>query len=380
MVFLLMMNTRYRSIPLLLALFIFMIGVVNIATAIYLIFHLNHYFHVDQYAAAVVDTTKFRHGSDFIMLFLGLLLIKLGHGLFKQYHMSWFWAMLLTVLSILNSLVPPITWHIFGIDLLYLLLLYLYRQHFYRIDNHVMSYQKAIAWLSVFFAIAYGVLGSYFFRAQFFHLDTWVDAFYFTLATYSTVGYGDIYPLTPDAKIFTMSMILIGVASFLTALSVLLGPIIQKNIRGVYKIMSNFSRLNHHVLLCGDNVMTRALATRYTQAGKMCFFLEADPVVAANLEAAKFNVVRVNPEDTEALLQVNMAKAICLVVAYSEDARNILVAMSAQAAGAGQKDNSCQVIVRIEEPHNIEKARRAGAFEVVSPLIMGADWIAAQVV
>ena len=312
------------------------------------------------------------------MLFLGLFLLKLGYGLFKQQRMSWFWAMAIVILSVINSFVPPVSWHIAIIGIIYLILLYAFRHRFYRLDSHNMSYQKAIAWLSVFFALAYGVAGSYFFRSGYNHINSWVDAFYYTITTYSTVGYGDIVPVTADAKVFTISMILIGVASFLTALGVLLGPIIQLNMRGVYKMMSNIHEIGQHVLLCGDNVMTRELANLYTEKGKMCFFIEPDPNKAVALEAAQFNVVRLDPENAEHLQHVNLHKAFCLVTAYDDDAKNILIVMSAASVAEKSKEHHCQIIARIEQVQNIEKAKRVGATQVISPLKMSADWIVTQ--
>ncbi|MBN2123127.1 MAG: two pore domain potassium channel family protein [Deltaproteobacteria bacterium] len=42
-----------------------------------------------------------------------------------------------------------------------------------------------------------------------------VDAFYFTLVTVTTVGYGDIHPVTPLGKIFAILLIVSGVGTFL---------------------------------------------------------------------------------------------------------------------------------------------------------------------
>ncbi|MEM1322515.1 MAG: potassium channel family protein [Bacteroidota bacterium] len=44
----------------------------------------------------------------------------------------------------------------------------------------------------------------------------WVDAFYFSVITLTTIGYGDFAPQTPAGKIFTMFYILIGLGMILT--------------------------------------------------------------------------------------------------------------------------------------------------------------------
>lgn len=45
---------------------------------------------------------------------------------------------------------------------------------------------------------------------------TWLDSFYFTVVTLTTVGYGDISPTTAAGKLFTMAYLLIGVGLLVT--------------------------------------------------------------------------------------------------------------------------------------------------------------------
>ena len=48
-----------------------------------------------------------------------------------------------------------------------------------------------------------------------------VDAFYFTVSTITTVGYGDIVPTTPATKIVTSFIAFIGIAMVLTLFGML---------------------------------------------------------------------------------------------------------------------------------------------------------------
>ncbi len=75
-------------------------------------------------------------------------------------------------------------------------LLLVYRHHFHKLQNDPLHFQKVVAWLSIFMALAYGVIGSYLLRGEFHGIQTWTDAIYYTFETYSTVGYGDILPGT----------------------------------------------------------------------------------------------------------------------------------------------------------------------------------------
>lgn len=49
----------------------------------------------------------------------------------------------------------------------------------------------------------------------------WIDALYFTVATVTTIGYGDIVPTTPFGKLFTIIFAFVGVSMVLYFFSML---------------------------------------------------------------------------------------------------------------------------------------------------------------
>lgn len=50
---------------------------------------------------------------------------------------------------------------------------------------------------------------------------SWLDAFYFSVITIATVGYGDFSPKTDMGKLFTVAYILFGIGIFVTATATL---------------------------------------------------------------------------------------------------------------------------------------------------------------
>lgn len=60
---------------------------------------------------------------------------------------------------------------------------------------------------------------------------TWINAFYFTVITLSTVGYGDIVPHTDAGKIFTIFYVFVGIVIFLALARIVLGRVVLRNYR-----------------------------------------------------------------------------------------------------------------------------------------------------
>ncbi len=56
---------------------------------------------------------------------------------------------------------------------------------------------------------------------------SWVDAFYFTIVTLTTVGYGDIAPQTTTGKLFTTAYLLIGIGILVALVSEVAGHVIR---------------------------------------------------------------------------------------------------------------------------------------------------------
>ena len=81
----------------------------------------------------------------------------------------------------------------------------------------------AISLLLVIFSVGvvgYKVLSEY----------TWIDAFYMTVITITTVGFGTVRDLSPSEKVFTSLLILSSIFIVGYAISVVTEYILQKNV------------------------------------------------------------------------------------------------------------------------------------------------------
>lgn len=368
-----------KFIPQIMGILMILHGISNV------IFGVLPFFNIDQapYAAEmdqISPLTEIASASAIVAIFLGVAIIFLGLGIFHRKRSAWLWVLVIQFFVLINSCFPTVAWHTLILSIISAALLIIFKKEFYVRNTQDQSIDGMIAWISIIFALSYGMVGSYLMRAQYHGIHTVIDAFYFTMVTYSTLGYGDIVPVTQDAKMFTASMIIIGITSFVATLTLIIGPMIQQRVRGVYRIMSKLDSFTNHVIICGFNDLTIITARDLIAQGKSVLFLEKNRLIAEDIKAHNFNVVTGDSTHPDELVSSNIAQSNILICGYANDAENILTLMAAHEAKARSKHpTKFKVICRIEEPHNIEKAQKLGADTVITPSLIAGQMIAKAV-
>src|SRR3990167_5111317 len=148
-----------------------------------------------------------------LSIILGLLLITVAIGLYRRLRSALYLSAFILLVVIAHNAYPviriiPLIFGIFSF-----IVLILFRKRF-TTKRKPGQLSAAVATILFIIVIAYGSLGTFLMRDQFIGIYTFLDAIYYTLVTYSTVGYGDIIPQSADAKLFVITMILAGIGSF----------------------------------------------------------------------------------------------------------------------------------------------------------------------
>jgi voltage-gated potassium channel len=166
--------------------------------------------------------------SGFSSLLTGFILTIVGYGLLLRYHFFWQVAILLLLVSaVVNAIGSDSIGAIFSSFLL--AYLYVKGGHFstelpFRLRRH----HVAAIWI-IISVLVYGTGASLHIGHQYDPaIESPIQALYYTIITISTVGYGDYIPTTDVARLFTISLIIIGVGCFLTAITILFQPLIKK--------------------------------------------------------------------------------------------------------------------------------------------------------
>ena len=212
----------------------------------------------------------------------------------------------------------------------------------------------------------YGTLGTFALRDQFAEVDTVTDAFYYTLVTASTVGYGDIVPLTEGARLFSMSVLLTGVASFGVALGTLLGPLIEARLAEALGNMTDkqLDVLDDHYVVVGHGDLTEPILEHL--GGAASVVVVRDPDDARYLRDRDYKVLTGDPSDETPLRQVHIERALALIVATNDDAQDAMTVLTAR-----ELNPELRIVAAATDRENTKKLRRAGADVVMSPAVLG---------
>lgn len=188
------------------------------------------------------------------------------------------------------------------------------------------------ALIAITMMIAIGTFGFKYFE----HLS-WLESLYFTTATVTTVGYGDIIPHTDGGKRFTIFFMLFGVGTVLYALSILAQSFIQAEIfeaLGIRRKTKEMEKLSDHYIICGAGRVGRRVILSLQR--------ENIPYVVIELDEKKVERIdnSANPNNQyvlmgDATLESNLRKAgveraTGIATCLADDAANVYVVLTAR--------------------------------------------------
>ena len=222
--------------------------------------------------------------------------------------------------------------------------------------------------LTVLLAICLVALGT----AGYVLIEDWpiLDSLYMTVITLSTIGYGEVNPVSQTGRIFTLILIVMGVGFFLYVIGNVVQFLVEGRIRlilGRHKLDKQINQLNRHYIVCGYGRMGRAFCRYLIQKGLKFVVLEksTDRVPVLNTD----HVLYLTGEATieENLLKAGIKRASNLIATLGTDADNVLLVLLAKGLNP-----NLYVVARASQNASKKPLDTAGADVVVSPFDIGA--------
>lgn len=235
-------------------------------------------------------------------------------------------------------------------------------------DQRIELSSLQIAALFSFLGVGiYGTVGSYGLRDQFLELETWGDAFYYVIVTIATVGYGDITPLTPEAQLFSLSIILLGTGAFTVAVGTLIGPAIESRMAAAFGNMtaSELTLLEDHVVVLGYGDVTESLLEEVAPDADVVV-VTPDAATANDLKDEGVNVLTEDPTDESVLEDSQISDARGVVVSGPDDGRDALAIIAVRNV-----DPDVRIVAAANEAKHTKKLAGVGADAVINPRAIG---------
>jgi voltage-gated potassium channel len=207
---------------------------------------------------------------------------------------------------------------------------------------------------------------------------SWVDAFYMTVITITTVGFGEVQPLDPETKIFTILLILTSVVIVGYALTIITEYIISKNVISELKhkkMQKKIDALSNHIVICGYGRNGKQAAKKLLTHNRSFVVIESNKETIEKYQNENTRFVFGNANDDEVLLAAGIERAECLISALPNDSDNVFVVLSAR-----QMNKNARIISRASNESSYSKLKLAGANNVILPDKIGGDHMASLVV
>ena len=236
-----------------------------------------------------------------------------------------------------------------------------------RARNPLSRFRLAVVLLGVI--IVYGVAG-------YMLIDGWdfLDSFYMVIITISTVGYQEVHPQSAAGRIFTSTLIVVGVATMLYGFGVFAETLAENafgNYRRERQLERNLNRLRDHFIICGYGRIGTQIVAEFEQHNVPYAVIDQTEEAIGRLGAEGRLHLEGDASSEELLKQAGIERARGLICAVDSDERAVYIVLSARALSPG-----LYILARAGRPESIRRLELAGATRTISPYRMAGHLMA----
>jgi voltage-gated potassium channel len=205
---------------------------------------------------------------------------------------------------------------------------------------------------------------------------SFLDVIYFTFITITTVGYGDIVPITETARIIDAVIVTpLRIVIWLTFLGTAYEFIIPRYMEG-YRLRSLQKRLSGHFIVVGYGSTGRAIAEELVHKGnpkENVIILDSKAERTEEAGDNGFIAIKGDATRESTLSKAVISRASNIIVATGMDDTNVLIVLTAR-----DMNPDMSIVARANLEENTKLLRRSGADVIIAPLVTGGKLMAAS--
>ena len=208
---------------------------------------------------------------------------------------------------------------------------------------------------------------------------TFFQGLYMSAITISTVGYGEVVPLSPAGQGFSIVLIGCSIVGLGFAGRAVGESLLENTWSGrteKRKMQRKIQALNGHHILCGFGRVGQAAANQLTSAKAPFVVLDQQVRSDSDTEPNQTDLLFIEGDATreKILLDAGIKKAKGLLALLGSDPENVFLVLTAR-----ELNPMLRIIARANDPNVENKLQKAGADHVISPFVTAGTQIANEI-
>jgi voltage-gated potassium channel len=191
-----------------------------------------------------------------------------------------------------------------------------------------------------------------------------LDAFYYSTVTITTTGYGDVRPVSDEARLVTTVIVTPARILFLILLVGTTLEVLTERTRAAYRLSRWRKTLKDHVIICGFGTKGRAAATTLLGHGyrpERIVVVEESAAAREKATSMGMGAVAGSATTQHALRDAGIAEAAAVVVAVDRDDAAVLATLTAR-----ELNPKANVVAAVREDENAHLLHESGANSVIT--------------
>jgi voltage-gated potassium channel len=191
------------------------------------------------------------------------------------------------------------------------------------------------------------------------------DSLYMTFITMTTVGFGEVRPLSPQGQHFTIIFLVLSIGTFGYSVTVLISFIFEGQILQAVRerrMKRTLRRIRDHYIICGGGDVGREIAREFQRARVRFLVIDRNPESSDLARDESVNFLQGDASDDEVLVEAGIERALGLIAALPDDEANVFVVLTAR-----QLNPKLMIVSQASERPTFRKLIKAGANRVISP-------------
>ncbi|GAB1643244.1 potassium channel family protein [Krasilnikovia sp. MM14-A1259] len=191
-----------------------------------------------------------------------------------------------------------------------------------------------------------------------------LDSFYYAVVSLSTTGYGDITPVTAQARLMNIVVITPARVLFLIILVGTTLEVLTEQYRNNLRVSRWRRKLKDHVIVCGYGTKGRSAVAALQETG----FDKSRIIVVENREAALRHAaadglvaIEGNATRSSVLNEAQVKNCKAVIIATDTDEASVLITLTVRQLTAGQ----VRIIASVREQENAALLKQSGAHHVI---------------